>query len=490
MNRPLVILILASLLVIPAFASGSPVLSAISPGTPTYDQALAHYDAGGLAWSRAWGASELGAIRENLAQSKGAYTNCLSTANAVNDPANAANLALMRSISTAYIDLADAALAMYDGADDYAAGRASMTAGSFTTAAGSFQSAGTRFETSKTLFSKATTMLQAVTYTGTSFGDGTAYTAAIVPILNAKGTYMGEFASYARGWQHTALAYGASAGGDRATFQSEAVQAMDLFAGLRTSGSFGVDAAANHDVLAELLDGTTPAPAPKARYVIGIDAAYPPYTSLEQDGTFVGFDIDSARWIADRMGFEVEFQAVAWDGIIPALLAKKIDMIYSAMTITEERREQVAFSIPYLKINQAVAVRSDSDLTFDDIMSGRVVIGTQRGTTGEMWVQDNLVATGKMPASNLKPFDNFPLAITALINKQVDATVYDKPPTVEIIGQQDAKIIYEIDTREEYGIAVRKDDTALLATMNAGLDLLMNDPYWDQLKARYGLVGT
>ncbi len=224
--------------------------------------------------------------------------------------------------------------------------------------------------------------------------------------------------------------------------------------------------------------------------MIGIDGAYPPYTSLEMDGTFVGFDIDSARWIADKMGFEVEFQAVAWDGIIPALLAKKIDMIYSGMTITEERREQVAFSIPYLKINQAVAVRSDSDLTFDDIMSGRVVIGTQRGTTGEMWVQDNLVATGKMPASNLKPFDNFPLAITALINKQVDATVYDKPPTVEIIGQQDAKIIYEIDTREEYGIAVRKDDTALLATMNAGLDLLMNDPYWDQLKARYGLVGT
>jgi len=224
--------------------------------------------------------------------------------------------------------------------------------------------------------------------------------------------------------------------------------------------------------------------------VIGIDGAYPPYTSLEMDGTFVGFDIDSARWIADKMGFEVEFQAVAWDGIIPALQAKKIDMVYSGMTITEERREQVAFSKPYLKINQSVAVRSDSDLTFDDIMSGKVVIGSQRGTTGEMWVQDNLVATGKMPASNLKSFDNFPLAITALMNRQVDATVYDKPPTVNIIGQQDAKIIHEIDTSEEYGIAIRKDDTALLEAMNAGLDLLMNDPYWDELKVKYELVGA
>jgi len=228
----------------------------------------------------------------------------------------------------------------------------------------------------------------------------------------------------------------------------------------------------------------------KDKYVIGIDGAYPPYSSQEKDGSFVGFDIDSARWIADKMGFEVEFQAVAWDGIIPALQAKKIDMVYSGMTITEERREQVAFSKPYLKINQSVAVRSDSDLTFDDIMSGKVVIGSQRGTTGEMWVQDNLVATGKMPASNLKSFDNFPLAITALMNRQVDATVYDKPPTVNIIGQQDAKIIHEIDTSEEYGIAIRKDDTALLEAMNAGLDLLMNDPYWDELKVKYELVGA
>jgi polar amino acid transport system substrate-binding protein len=228
----------------------------------------------------------------------------------------------------------------------------------------------------------------------------------------------------------------------------------------------------------------------KDAYIIGIDGAYPPYSSQEKDGSFVGFDIDSARWIANKSGFDVEFQAVAWDGIIPALLAKKIDMVYSGMTITEERKQQVAFSKPYLKINQSVAVRSDSDLTFDDIMAGKVVIGSQRGTTGEMWVQDNLIATGKMPASNLKSFDNFPLAITALMNRQVDATVYDKPPTVDIIKDQNAKIIHEIDTKEEYGIAIRKEDTALLETMNKGLDLLMADPYWDELKAKYNLTGA
>ena len=70
------------------------------------------------------------------------------------------------------------------------------------------------------------------------------------------------------------------------------------------------------------------APVEKARYVIGVDGAYPPYSSQEKDGNFVGFDIESARWIADKMDFDVEFQAVAWDGIIPTLQAEKIDMIY------------------------------------------------------------------------------------------------------------------------------------------------------------------
>jgi len=258
LNRPHSILILALLLAIPAIASGSPVLSNTSPGTATYDQALSHYDAGGQAWSRAWGASGVDQIRQHLDQSKASYTACFNTSGAVNDPSNAANLALMRSISTAYIDLADAALAMYDGGDDYAAGRTRMAAGDFSLAAPLFERAGTRFETSKTLFSKGTTTLQAVTYAGTTFGDGTAYTAAIVPILDAKGDYMGEFTTCARGWQHTALAYGAGAGGDRATLSAEAALAMYAFDELRTSPGFGSDAAMNYEILAALIPSGQP----------------------------------------------------------------------------------------------------------------------------------------------------------------------------------------------------------------------------------------
>ncbi len=223
----------------------------------TYDQAKTHYAAGGTAWAGAWEASEIAVIRQHLLEARTAYANCLETTNAVNDPANAANLALLRTISSAYIDLADAALAMYDGADVYAAGRYQMTSANYASAATSFGSAAEKFDSSKTLFSRATGRLQSVVYAGTEFGDGTAYTAAIVSILDGKAAYMEEFSRYAAGWQHTALAYRAHANGDQATARSEASQGMVLFDGLRGSAAFGADAAANYGVLAALA-GTPP----------------------------------------------------------------------------------------------------------------------------------------------------------------------------------------------------------------------------------------
>ncbi len=225
----------------------------LPPGEASYAQALAHYAAGGQAWSRAWGASEVGQIRQHLDQAKASYTACFNTSGAVNDPSNAANLALLKTISSAYIGLADGATAMYDGADFNAAGRSQMTAGTFAVASTSFQSAGDSFARSQSLFNLATRTLQSVTYSGTSFGDGTAYTAAIVSILDGKAAYMGEFATYARGWQHTALAYQALTVGDRGGFSSSVQEAMNLFAVLRTSPSFGPDARTNYEILAALL---------------------------------------------------------------------------------------------------------------------------------------------------------------------------------------------------------------------------------------------
>jgi ABC-type amino acid transport/signal transduction systems, periplasmic component/domain len=224
-------------------------------------------------------------------------------------------------------------------------------------------------------------------------------------------------------------------------------------------------------------------------YKIGVDGAYPPYTYIDKDGTFHGIDVDSARWIAKDKGFAVEFQAIEWDGIIPALQAGKIDMVYSGMTITPERQEQVNFTTPYLKINQTIAVRNDSAVTINDILAGKAIIGAQRGTTGAIWAEKNLVETGKMPADHLKEYDNFPLVITDLMNKNIDASIYDGPSHLTAIEGKPIRIIYNIDTGEQYGVAIRKDNPELLALMNSGLADLHADPYWKQLVTAYNLTG-
>ncbi len=226
-------------------------------GGASMDQAYASYTAGNTAWSRAWAASDFGQIRTHLTQARTSFSTCLAQVNQVNDPANAANLALMKSVSCAYISLADAALAMYDGSDAYSAGRVQMNGADYAAAGASFKSAGAKFQDAQSLFSRATTTLRGVSYTGTSFGDGTAYTAAIVPILNGKAAYVGEFATYAGGWQHTALAYQASAGGDTTAFRNEATEAMQCFGELKQSGTFGADATSNCNILAGMLNRRT-----------------------------------------------------------------------------------------------------------------------------------------------------------------------------------------------------------------------------------------
>ena len=119
---------------------------------------------------------------------------------------------------------------------------------------------------------------------------------------------------------------------------------------------------------------------PEKTYIIGIDAEYPPYRYLDPNGTATGFDVESMRWIPEKKGLKVTFQPTAWDGMIPSMDAGKIDIVYSGMTITPERAEKVNFSIPYLKINQSIAVPNSGTKTLSDFSAGKMVIGAQQET--------------------------------------------------------------------------------------------------------------
>jgi len=251
-----------------------------------------------------------------------------------------------------------------------------------------------------------------------------------------------------------------------------------LVAGCTSSNPSGVQ---------EKKDSSDNSSAAKLVYRIGIDAVYPPFTMMSEKGEPTGFDVESIKWIAKDQGFEPEFQAIAWDGIIPALNANKIDMVYAGMTITDERKEKVNFSKPYWTVNQMVVTKEGSPVTLDQVKTGKAKIGTQRGCTAAIWVEDNLVNKSLMAADNLKQYDNTPLAIEDLVAGRTDAVIYDSTVMNDIIAGKPVQKIGMIETNEQFGIAVRKSDAELLKKLNTGLDHLMASPDWQALVQKYKL---
>ncbi|MCX6090791.1 MAG: transporter substrate-binding domain-containing protein [Candidatus Atribacteria bacterium] len=225
--------------------------------------------------------------------------------------------------------------------------------------------------------------------------------------------------------------------------------------------------------------------AEKKTYINGIDGDYFPFSFIDKDGKASGFDVDSIEWIAQEMGFEVKTVPMAWDGIIPSLLAKKIDFIYSGMTVTEERKQMVDFTNVYWVVNQAVAIQEKANVTMEDLQAGKITIGTQRGCSAAMWIEDNLVKKGILPKDNLKLYDNFPLAVNDLINGRIQATMMDEPVVVKAIAGKPLKKIGIISTGEEYAIAARKEDKELKEILNEGLKKLMASPKWEELIKKY-----
>ena len=223
--------------------------------------------------------------------------------------------------------------------------------------------------------------------------------------------------------------------------------------------------------------------------VVGIDGEYPPYSYIDETGKAVGFDVESIQWIAEQKGFEVEIAPTAWDGIIPALLAGKIDMVYSGMSVTPEREAQVTFSNPYWEVNQGLVGKAGTTATVADFEAGKLVIGVQRSCSADQWMQDffgmetynQMVKDGK-----IKLYDSFPQSMVALEQGLVECVIFDDVNIETYIKGNDAfQMIGIIETGEVYAIAMRNEDTDLHALINEGLAELMASEKWEELKLKY-----
>ncbi len=197
---------------------------------------------------------------------------------------------------------------------------------------------------------------------------------------------------------------------------------------------------------------------------VATDATWPPFESInDQTKQIEGFDIDLFKAVAEKEGLQLEFVNVAFDPLLAGMAQGTYDAAISSITITDDRKKGMLFSDPYYAAGQIVVVRKDNtSIAGVNDLTGNV--GAQIGTTGAMEVE-------KVKAATLKTYDDIGLAFQDLMNGQINAVVSDNWLALGYVAKNanSLKTAGDMFTSENYGIAVAKDKTDLLAKINSGL---------------------
>lgn len=225
------------------------------------------------------------------------------------------------------------------------------------------------------------------------------------------------------------------------------------------------------------------APAPSV-YIVGAEATFAPFEYQNEQKEIVGFDVDLMNAIADKAGFKVKFVNTPFEGIFNFLAQGDRDLLASAITITDERKQTVDFSAPYYESTQLIVVPKDSKVTkFKDLE--KLTVGVQSATTGDEVVQKLL---GKSNPK-IKRLESATLALKELEGGGVDAIVLDTGPVKNYVKNNAALGFHFISDpdfpKEYYGIAVKKGNTALLAKVNQGLAAVKADGTYDKIFKKY-----
>ncbi|TAH47672.1 MAG: amino acid ABC transporter substrate-binding protein [Betaproteobacteria bacterium] len=220
--------------------------------------------------------------------------------------------------------------------------------------------------------------------------------------------------------------------------------------------------------------GAAPAPTPVAnKIVIGLDDNFPPMGFRDRKNELVGFDIDLAKEAAKRLGLEVEFKPIDWSAKEAELNGKRVDALWNGLTITEERKQNIGFTAPYMENHQVIIVPAGSAIKAKADLAGKVV-GIQDGSSAVDAVQKDAVAGS---FKELKKFGDNVTALMDLTTGRLDAVVLD-----EVVGRYytskkpDAYTVLDDNFgTEEYGVGTRKDDTELLARLQKVMDEMKKD---------------
>ena len=217
---------------------------------------------------------------------------------------------------------------------------------------------------------------------------------------------------------------------------------------------------------------------------IATNAEYPPF-EFKENNQFKGVDIELAKLLAEKLNMEYEIFDVDFDILLPSLINNKYDFALSAITITEKRQEKVNFSIPYYTTDQAIIAYKTSEIKIikeKDLSPYK--IGVQKGTTGKLHIENNLIIKNKMKKENLISYSSNVNAIDDMIAGKIDLVIIDDSVAKGYSKLKPIKTIYTIKTDEEYGVALPKNSPYTIK-INKALKEIINSEDWVEIIRKY-----
>jgi polar amino acid transport system substrate-binding protein len=204
-------------------------------------------------------------------------------------------------------------------------------------------------------------------------------------------------------------------------------------------------------------------PIAKDTLIVGMELAYPPFEMTDEKGAPKGISVDLANELGKALGKKIVIQNTAFDGLIPALKTGKIDLIISSMTITDERRQSVDFSDPYLSTGLCLLVGRTSPVnSIADLNKPGITVAVKKGTTGHIY------ATGNIKNAKVLVLDKEAAAVLEVVQGKADAFIYDQMSTYSNWKKnpETTRALLNPFQQEKWGIALRKDDGQFKGQIN------------------------
>jgi polar amino acid transport system substrate-binding protein len=199
---------------------------------------------------------------------------------------------------------------------------------------------------------------------------------------------------------------------------------------------------------------------------VGMDMSYPPFEMRDTAGQPSGVSVDLARALGESLGRAVEFENMPFTGLVAALKTGRVDVIISSMTATDEKRESVDFSDPYVRTGLCLLVSAKGDVQgIADLDAPRRKVAVVRGTTGHLWAQANL------KAATVVDLEKETACALEVTQGKADAFIYDQMSTLRNwqANPQTTRAVLKPFKEESWAVAIRKGDTELIAKVNAFL---------------------